>query len=82
VGTTLISEPEVEAAEPMLDEDAPPEWPPVQHIIRNEDRPAKPGTIALCGEKLMGIDLGPLLEARGKVCEKCLKVALNYTAGS
>lgn len=59
--------------EPVL-ADAPPCWPPVQHIIRNEDKPAKPGTIALCGAKLMGIDIGPLRTATGKVCEECAKV--------
>lgn len=52
--------------------DAPPCWPPLQHIIRNEDKPAREGTIALCGAKLMGIDLGRLRDAQGEVCSKCV----------
>lgn len=67
-----VTEVEVEV-QPEVAE-APPTWPPVQHIIRNEDKPAKEGTIALCGEKLMGLDLGALRNARGKVCEKCIEV--------
>lgn len=67
--TETITEPEVK---PDLG-DVPPTWPPVQHIIRNEDKPAREGTIALCGAKLMGIDLGRLRDAQGKVCGKCLK---------
>jgi hypothetical protein len=59
--------------EPMTDE-APPSWPPLAHIIRNEDRPAKEGTIAVCGTKLMGIDLGNLNNASGKICGKCVEV--------
>lgn len=59
--TTTITE-----TKPVLD-DAPPCWPPVSHIIRKEDEPVKPGTIALCGEKLMGLDLG-----WGRAsCKKC-----------
>lgn len=65
---TTITEPEVE---PMTDE-APPSWPPLAHLIRNEDKPVKEGTIALCGAKLMGIDLGQ--NVSGKVCEKCVEV--------
>lgn len=56
--------------EPMLDE-APPSWPPLAHLIRKEDEPVKEGTIALCGVKLMGIELGRLSQASGKICEKC-----------
>lgn len=52
--------------------DAPPCWPPVQHIVHESDRPVREGTIALCGAKLMGIDLGRLREARGEVCSKCV----------
>jgi hypothetical protein len=65
-----ITEP---VTKPMTDE-VPPSWPPIAHIIRNEDRPAKEGTIAICGTKLMGIDLGRLNEVSGKVCEKCTEV--------
>lgn len=56
------------------------QWPPVQHIIRKEDQPAREGTIALCGAKLMGIDLGSLRDARGKVCGKCVE-AFRREAG-
>ena len=62
--------------EPMLDE-APPSWPPLAHLIRNEDRPVKEGTIALCGAKLMGIDLGNLNNTSGKTCKKCEAVFLK-----
>lgn len=60
-----------EAVAPLLG-DAPPAWPPVQHIIHEADRPPREGTIALCGAKLMGIDLGRLRDARGEVCAKCV----------
>jgi hypothetical protein len=47
-------------------------WPPKAHIVRREDLPAKEGTIALCGAKLMGMDLkGDVTKA---TCEKCLKI--------
>lgn len=68
-----ITEVEVE---PMTDE-APPSWPPLAHIIRKKDRPIKEGTIAICGAKLMGIDLGRLNEVSGKVCEKCEAILLK-----
>jgi len=55
--------------EPMMDE-VPSYWPPLAHIIRNEDKPAK---IAICGTKLMGIDLGRLNNVSGKVCDKCVE---------
>lgn len=57
---------------PALD-GAPPCWPPVQHIIHKRDMPAREGTLALCGTKLMGIDLGPLRNATGEVCAKCVE---------
>lgn len=48
------------------------QWPPKAHIVRREDLPAKEGTIALCGAKLMGMDLkGNVLKSN---CEKCLKI--------
>lgn len=50
------------------------QWPPVQHLIDKKDRPAKPGTIALCGVKLMGMDLGKFDPAKSEVCPKCRKV--------
>lgn len=64
-----ITKPEVE---PMTD-DAPPVWPPVAHLIHKKDEPCKEGTIALCGAKLMGLDLGPINKL-SKVCEKCVEV--------
>ncbi len=65
------------ATEPVtlpLTSDAPPCWPPVQHIVRNEDKPVREGTLALCGEKLMGLDLGSLRTGTGEVCAKCVEV--------
>lgn len=46
-------------------------WPPVSHIIRKEDEPAREGTIALCGTKLMGIDLSG--DVRKATCKECLR---------
>lgn len=41
-------------------------------IIKDKDLPAKEGTIALCGAKLMGMDLkGDVQKAN---CDKCLKI--------
>lgn len=51
------------------------QWPPVAHIIRKEDEPAKEGTIALCGERLMGIDLQG--DVRKATCQKCREVMLK-----
>jgi hypothetical protein len=62
-------------------DEAPPSWPPVQHIIHKRDRPAREGTIALCGAKLMGIDLGPLRSVTGEVCPKCVE-AFKREAGA
>jgi len=57
---------------PVLDDGTLTCWPPKAHIIRKEDQPAKEGTIALCGAKLMGMDLkGDVTKA---TCDKCLKV--------
>lgn len=69
---TTITEPEVQ---PDLGE-APPCWPPLAHLIRKEDEPVKEGSIALCGTKLMGIDLGRVRNAGAnvKICEKCRQV--------
>ena len=41
--------------------------------MRNEDKPVREGTLALCGEKLMGLDLGSLRTASGEVCAKCVE---------
>lgn len=47
-------------------------WPPKAHIVRKKDMPAKEGTIALCGAKLMGMDLkGDVQKAN---CEKCVEI--------
>jgi len=47
-------------------------WPPKAHIVRKEDLPVKESTIALCGAKLMGMDLkGDVQKAN---CEKCVKI--------
>lgn len=55
-----------------LDDSVLSSWPPKAHIIRKEDEPAKKGTIALCGTKLMGMDLeGNTLKAS---CKECLEI--------
>lgn len=78
--TTIEIQPESQT-EPRLDGGVPSSWPPLQHIIRNEDLPAREGSIALCGTKLMGIDLGPLVKAHGKLCGKCLEVLKQEIGG-
>ncbi len=57
---------------PDLSSDAPTQWPPKAHLIRRKDHPPKEGTIALCGAKMMGIDLDGA--AVNGVCPKCLDV--------
>jgi len=47
-------------------------WPPVAHLVERWQQPVKPGTIAICGAKLMGIDLE---RVECKVCGKCLEIA-------
>ena len=47
-------------------------WPPKAHIVRREDLPAKEGTVALCGAKLMGMDLKG--DVRKAQCKECLKI--------
>ena len=71
MSTETITEPEVKPSEPL------DQWPPVAHLIREKDRPAKEGTIAMCGAKLMGLDLGLLGRdgARFKICSKCEEIA-------
>jgi len=61
-------------AQPEADRDtgAPDAWPPLAHLVWPQDRPVKKGTIALCGAKLMGIDLSGATEAQ--VCEKCCAI--------
>lgn len=50
-------------------------WPPLCHLIdkREYPGPVKEGDIALCGAKLMGIDLQNV--AVRKVCAKCIEEA-------
>jgi hypothetical protein len=59
----------------------PDQWPPLAHLIRKEDEPAGEGTVALCGTRLMGIDLGRLRNASGPICGKCLKVLRRELGG-
>ena len=56
-----------------IDVDAPAVWPPVAHLVHARNHPPKEGDLALCGAKLMGIDL----ENMGvkKVCKKCEEIA-------
>lgn len=44
-------------------------WPPLAHLTR--ERPPKEGSLALCGAKLMGLDLPNAT----KVCRKCVEIA-------
>lgn len=62
--------------EPKLGE-APPCWPPVAHMIHKKDEPVREGSIALCGVKLMGLDLGRLKNHTGDICPKCVEVFLR-----
>lgn len=71
--TTTTAPPEVTPE--VTPEDAPPCWPPIGHLVRKEDLPAKAGDRALCGAVLMGVDLGSLLNPQAKVCPKCIEVA-------
>lgn len=45
--------------------------------MRNEDKPVREGTLALFGEKLMGLDLGSIRHAKGEVCAKCAEAFLR-----
>lgn len=48
------------------------QWPPQAHIAQVKNgEVVKEGDVALCGAKLMGLDL----ETATKVCEECLKIA-------
>ncbi len=55
---------------PKLDDSGLDQWPPLAHIIRKKDIPVKKGTIALCGAKLMGIEL----PNPSKTCKKCIEI--------
>ena len=74
----MVTETELDT-EPVLS-DAPPCWPPLAHLIRLEDEPVKEGTIALCGKRLMGIDLGRLQDCP-RVCAECVEVAIRIMRG-
>ena len=54
-------------------------WPPEAHLVERWQQPVKEGTIAICGAKLMGIDLQ---HVDCKVCEKCLEIARGMIEGS
>jgi len=56
---------------PMTSDGAPPQWPPLAHIERKSDGPLVEGKLALCGAKLMGIELNDAT----KVCTKCVRIA-------
>ncbi len=53
-----------------LSTEVPDVWPPLAHLILK--RPVKPGDRAICGAKLMGIDLD---NTQCKVCPKCVEIA-------
>lgn len=55
-----------------LDDASIAEWPPLAHIIHEHQKPAQEGTIALCGAKLMGLDLPNDTKT---LCKKCIKIA-------
>ena len=58
---------------PKTTDDTLSQWPPKAHLIRRKDMPATEGTIALCGAKLMGMDLdGDVLKGS---CKECIAVA-------
>lgn len=45
------------------------QWPPLAHLCR--EIPVKKGSLAICGAKLMGLDLPNAT----KVCTKCIEIA-------
>lgn len=45
-------------------------WPPVVHIYDKRTGPLKEGALALCGAKLMGIEIRQDCE----VCKKCKEI--------
>lgn len=62
------------STEPKLSDDSLTQWPPKAHIVRKKDMPVTEGTLAICGEKLMGIHLGRLT-ADMKACAQCTEIA-------
>lgn len=49
-------------------------WPPLAHLCR--EKPPKEGSLALCGAKLMGLDLPNAT----KVCRKCTEIAKRLSS--
>jgi len=45
-------------------------WPPVAHIAKKKQGTVKEGDIALCGERLMGINL----DEAHVICKRCLEI--------
>lgn len=52
-------------------------WPPMAHLFRGKG-PCKEGDYALCGKKLMGIDLNGTYCP--KICPKCEEIALRVSS--
>lgn len=48
----------------------PTQWPPLAHIARKRPGTVKKDDMALCGAKLMGINLDDARE----VCEECVRI--------
>lgn len=55
--------------------DTPTQWPPQAHIAKKAPGTVQEGDVALCGAKLMGINL----DDAHKVCEECVRI-LKATA--
>ena len=51
--------------------EAPSHWPPVAHIVKKGDE-GREGKRALCGAKMLGIDLEGTEVS--KVCDKCRRI--------
>lgn len=73
--TTTIAppSPSTAPAEPMA------AWPPLAHILPHS-RPVTPGEKALCGARMMGIDLG--FGNVPNVCKRCIELALAMVEGT
>jgi len=58
-----------EQAEPTTKPETLDSWPPLTHLIRGDVRPGK---IALCGARMMGLDMAgtPYRD----VCPKCKEI--------
>jgi hypothetical protein len=60
-----------------LDDGTMNQWPPLAHIARKRPGTVREGDIALCGAKLMGLNLNDA----HKVCEECIKIARQELQG-